>query len=75
MCRVLSMEEALDLILALKEMTLYLIHFKSTQLLSSCFGILGGGWVREEDQLAEPLVLKDSGSVEEELLYTKMTLL
>lgn len=65
MCRVLSMEEALDLILALKEVTLHLIHFKSTQLLSFCLGFSGDG-LKEEDQLAEPLVPKASWPAEEE---------
>lgn len=65
MCRVLSREEASDLILALKEVTLHLIHFKSTQLLSFFLG-LSGDALQEEDQLAEPLVPKASWPAEEE---------
>lgn len=58
------MQGSLDLILALKELVLPLIHFESAQLLSR-FGF-GGDGVREEDQLAEFLVPKASQPLEEE---------
>lgn len=73
MCRVLSMQGALDLILALEELVLHLIHFESAHLLSRIWVRRGWGKGRgSAGRASGPQGLAASRGGE---LYTRVSLL